>query len=250
MLVSVSVLLNFKMSQHTTFPTKRDTWLKKFCKNYGQPSNSVPGNLWHVPVRRTCPGHVRDMSGTFPTKTNFARPAISMLWTRSSGSCFLDWIHPIYCARQLDDEIRSLKYKEEYSTATSRPTLPDMRRSTIRYWPWRPTDMLVLTAGHVCVTSFGGIKEPSLKTAVLICESLDCYSVDFQACTSYLTSMVQKALATKWVNVAATVTEDDGVKLKNQDGTDQCLPPSRYSAGVYNMLSPNRRSGSGKTART
>ncbi len=49
-----------------------------------------------------------------------------------------------------------------------------------------------------CVHYFlGGIKEPSLKTAVQICESQDHYSVDFQACASHLMTMVQKTLATK-----------------------------------------------------
>ncbi len=40
----------------------RDMWLKIFCKNYGLTSDSVPGNLWHVPAPRTCPGHVQDTS--------------------------------------------------------------------------------------------------------------------------------------------------------------------------------------------
>ncbi len=65
-----------------------------------------------------------------------------------------------------------------------------------------------------------GIEEPSLKTAVQICESQDHYSVDFQACALYLTTMVQKTPAAKRVNVAATATEVNGVKLKNQDSTD------------------------------
>ncbi len=87
----------------------------------------------------------------------------------------------------------------------------------------------------------GGIEEPSLKTAVQICESQDHYSVDFQACTSYLTAMVQKSLATEQVNVAATATEVDGVKLKNRDGTDRHLPLAKYSSGVYKMLSPKQK---------
>ncbi len=69
---------------------------------------------------------------------------------------------------------------------------------------------------------FGGIDEPSLKTAFQICESKDQYSVSFQNCSSYLTTMVQQTLTTKQVNVAAAATEVDGVKLKNRDGTNQC----------------------------
>ncbi len=42
----------------------------------------------------------------------------------------------------------------------------------------------------------------------------------------------------KQVNAAANATKVDGVKLKNLDCTDQRLPPSKYCAGVYEMLSP------------
>ncbi len=38
--------------------------------------------------------------------------------------------------------------------------------------------------------------------------------------------MVQQTPAVKQVNVAATATDVDGVKLKNRNGTDQCLPPA------------------------
>ncbi len=87
----------------------------------------------------------------------------------------------------------------------------------------------------------GGIDEPSLRTAVQICESQDHYSIDFQACTSYLTTMVQWTLAAKRVIVAATATEVDGIKLKNQDSTDRCLPPTKYSSGVYKMKSSKKK---------
>ncbi len=44
-----------------------------------------------------------------------------------------------------------------------------------------------------CVHYFlGVIDKPSLKTAVQICESQDHYSVSFQNCVSYLTTMVQR----------------------------------------------------------
>ncbi len=93
-----------------------------------------------------------------------------------------------------------------------------------------------------CVGYFlGGIDEPSLKTPVQICESQDHYSVDFQACTSYLATMVQQTPAAKQVNVEATATEVDGVKLKNRDCTDRCLPPAKYSAAVYKMLSARQK---------
>ncbi len=86
----------------------------------------------------------------------------------------------------------------------------------------------------------GGTDKPSLKTAVQICDSQECYGVDFQACASYLATMVQRTLAAKRVNVA-TATEVDGIKLKNQDGTDQRLPLAKYSSGLYKMLSPKQK---------
>ncbi len=95
---------------------------------------------------------------------------------------------------------------------------------------------------HVCYFIVG-FKEPSLKTAVQICESQDHYSVDFQACTSYLTTMVQKTPTAKQINVAVTATKVDGVKIKNQDGTDQCLPPAKYLAIIYKVLSPKQKEG-------
>ncbi len=87
----------------------------------------------------------------------------------------------------------------------------------------------------------GGIEEPSLKTAVQICESKDFHRVDFQACASYLTTMVQWTPAAKQVNFTATANKVDGVKLKNWDNTDQCLPLAKYSACVYKMLSPKQK---------
>ncbi len=72
-----------------------------------------------------------------------------------------------------------------------------------------------------CVCYFlGGIEEPSLKTADLICKSRDHYSVSYQNCASYPTNMVQRTLAAKQVNAAATATKVDGIKLKNKDNTD------------------------------
>ncbi len=53
--------------------------------------------------------------------------------------------------------------------------------------------------------------------------------------------MVQKSLAAKQVNVTATATEIDGVKLKNPDDTDRRLPLTKYSSRVYKMLSPKQK---------
>ncbi len=53
--------------------------------------------------------------------------------------------------------------------------------------------------------------------------------------------MVQKTPAAKPVNVAATATKVDGVKLKNWDSTDRQLPLAKYPAGVYEALSPKQK---------
>ncbi len=47
-----------------------------------------------------------------------------------------------------------------------------------------------------CVRYFlGGIDKPLFKTAVQICKSQDQYSVSFQNCALYLTTMIQQTLA-------------------------------------------------------
>ncbi len=66
----------------------------------------------------------------------------------------------------------------------------------------------------------GGTDKPSIKTSVQICESQDHFSTNFQACASYLSTMVQWTLAKKQVHIAATATKVNGVKLKNREGTD------------------------------
>ncbi len=49
-----------------------------------------------------------------------------------------------------------------------------------------------------CVCCFlGGIDQPSLETTVHICESQDQYSILFQNCALYLTTMVQQTPASK-----------------------------------------------------
>ncbi len=53
--------------------------------------------------------------------------------------------------------------------------------------------------------------------------------------------MVQWTPAAKQVNVAATATEVDGIKLKKRGSTDQRLPPAKYLSGVYKMLSPKQK---------
>ncbi len=73
-----------------------------------------------------------------------------------------------------------------------------------------------------------GIDKLTLKTAVQICESQAFESTDFQACASYLTSIVQKTLLPKRVHVAITSNKVDCIQVKNRDGTDWYLPPAKY----------------------
>ncbi len=82
-----------------------------------------------------------------------------------------------------------------------------------------------------------GIDKPSVKTAEQICKSQDSYSINFHACTSYLMVIVHKSPAAKQVNIAATNAEVNGLKHKNRDVTDQCLPPAKYLGHFYKTLS-------------
>ncbi len=53
--------------------------------------------------------------------------------------------------------------------------------------------------------------------------------------------IVQKTPVEKQVQIAATVSEVDGIKLKNRDGIGQRLPPAKYLGSVYKMLSPKQK---------
>ncbi len=93
---------------------------------------------------------------------------------------------------------------------------------------------------HVCFF-LSGIDKPSLKTANQICESQASYNTNFHACASYLASMMNKTPTTKQVHIAASATEVDGIKLKNRDGSDQCLPPSNNPGRIYKSLSTKQK---------
>ncbi len=45
----------------------------------------------------------------------------------------------------------------------------------------------------------------------------------------------------KQVNISATATKVDDIKLKNRDSTDQCLPPAKYSGSNYKMHSHKQK---------
>ncbi len=145
------------------------------------------------------------------------------------------------CARQLEDELQSLRYKGEYKHSNFQMYIA-CHEQIFQQMQNLKTDGYDEINFGTCVRYFlSRIEEPSLKTAVQICESQDSYSVNFQACASYLATMVQWTPATKRVNVTANATNVDGVKLKNWDGTDRRIPPAKYSAGVYKKLSPKQK---------
>ncbi len=93
------------------------------------------------------------------------------------------------------------------------------------------------------------IDKPSLETAVQICESQDSYSINFHACALYLTTMVHKSPAAKQVNVAATTTKVDGVKLENRDSADNASSQSSIQELSTRCSHPSKRIVSGKTTR-
>ena len=144
-------------------------------------------------------------------------------------------------AGQLEDELRSLKYKGEYESNNFQTYIARHEKIFQQMQNLTADGYAGIDPGTRVRYFLGGIGEPSLKTAVQICKSQDQYSVDFQACASYLTTMVQTTPAVKRVTVAATATEVDGVKLRNRDGTDRRLPQAKYSSGVYKMLSPQQK---------
>ncbi len=51
---------------------------------------------------------------------------------------------------------------------------------------------------------------------------------------------VQRTPAAKQVHITATAIKVNGIKLKNRDGTDRCLPQTKYSSEVYKLLSPKQ----------
>ncbi len=62
-----------------------------------------------------------------------------------------------------------------------------------------------------CIHYFLGRKDDSsLNTGVQICKSQDHYSISFQNCALYLTTMVKQTLAAKQVNVAGCCHRHQG----------------------------------------
>ncbi len=139
----------------------------------------------------------------------------------------------------------SLKYKGEYKTNNFLMYIAPHEK-IFQQMENLKNDSYAGIDASTCVSYFlGGINETSIKTAVQICESQDSYSVNFLACTSYLTTMVHKTSYAKQLHVAAAASKVKGVKLKNRDGMDQCLPPAKYQEVSTRCSILSKRNGSG-----
>ncbi len=125
-------------------------------------------------------------------------------------------------AGQLEEELRALKYKGEYKHSNFQMYTSQHEKIYQQMQSLKTDSYAGINFGIRVRYFLGGIEEPSLETALQICKSQDSYSVDFQACISYLTTMVQKTLTARQVNVAATATKADSIKLKKRDSTYWC----------------------------
>ena len=100
-------------------------------------------------------------------------------------------------AGHLKEELQSLKYKGEFKTSNFQTYIAKHEKIYQQMQNLKDDGYAGIDFGTRVRYFLGGIEEPSLKTAVQICESQDHYSVDFQACASYLTTMVQKTPVAK-----------------------------------------------------
>ncbi len=150
----------------------------------------------------------------------------------------------LFYAGQLKDELFCLKYKGRFKTINFQMYIACHEKILHQMENLKGID-----AGTCLCYFLGGINKPSLKTAVRICESQASYSTDFHTCASYLTTLVQKTPAAKQVHIADTAYEIDGIKLKNRDNKNPCLPTAKYLGNVYKMLPPKQKSCSSKPVR-
>ncbi len=169
-------------------------------------------------------------------KTRDVRAAFKKLQTTFLGPSFTQ-----RRAGQLEEELRNTKYKGEFKHSNFQSYVAKHEKIYQQMENLKNDGYAGIDPGTRVQYFHGGIDEPSLKTAIQICESQDRYGVDFQAGASYLGTMVQRTPAAKQGNVAATATKVDGIKLKNRDGTDRRLPTAKYSSGVYERLSPKQK---------
>ncbi len=118
-------------------------------------------------------------------KTRDVRAAYLKLWLTFLGPGFTQ-----RRAGQLEEELRFLKYKGEYRNNNFQTYIAWHKKIYQLMQNLKTNGYAAINFGTRVRYFLGGIKEHSLKTDVQICESQDHYSVDFQACASYLTTMV------------------------------------------------------------
>ncbi len=166
------------------------------------------------------------------TLTSFARPTMSAPHTGSSTLHFFTQVSPNTTLGTLKTSSVPSSTRGNSRTTTSRCMIPVMRRNAEpQGWQiccdWQQDPRMSIQRN---------INEHSFMTTVHICKSQDSYSISFHACALYPMSMVQKTHAVKQVHIMAA-----GVKLKNRDGTDQCLPLAKYLGSAYKILSLKKK---------
>ncbi len=84
-----------------------------------------------------------------------------------------------HCARQLEEELHSLKYKGEYKHSNFQIHIACHKKIYQQIQSLKTDGYIGINFGTSICYFLGGIEELSLKTVVQICESQDSYSIDF-----------------------------------------------------------------------
>ncbi len=136
-------------------------------------------------------------------------------------------------ARQLEKELHSLGYKGKHKHKNFQMYVAHHEKIYWQMQNLKNDGYARIDPGTHVHYFLGEIDKPSLKTAVQICDSQDQYSISFQNCALYLTTMVQCAPDTKQINVEATANKVNCINCKNKDSADWCLPPAKYLGSVW-----------------
>ncbi len=125
-----------------------------------------------------------------------------------------------HCAGQLEEDLHTLRYKGKYKQNNFQSFVTCHEKIYQQMQNLKNDGYAGIDPGTHVQYFLEGLDKPSLKNSVQICKSQDHYSTDFQACVSSLATMVQRTPTAKQVNVAATTTKVNSIKLKNWDGAD------------------------------
>ncbi len=101
------------------------------------------------------------------------------------------------CTGQLEEDFHNLKYKGKYKQSNFQSYVACHEKIYQQMQNLKNDGYAGINPGTCEHYFLEGIDEPSLKTAVQMCESQDLYSTDIQACASYLAAMVQQTPAAK-----------------------------------------------------